>query len=167
MDSIKISHIRETKTEYATKWETAVFTRVPENLYIDSIDTKYSIQRFGDKVVFHGYYELEGKKECDVCLDLVNIKLEKDFQVELFPKSYLNISKSKQMDAELGDIDFYENEEIQIIKLFEDQILLDTEEVFRCKEDCKGLCFRCGANLNLQACNCNTSQTLEFGKLVN
>lgn len=32
--------------------------------------------------------------------------------------------------------------------------LLDMETKFLCREDCKGLCSRCGADLNLGPCNC-------------
>ncbi|MBR2724398.1 MAG: DUF177 domain-containing protein, partial [Ruminococcus sp.] len=27
---------------------------------------------------------------------------------------------------------------------------------FLCKDDCKGLCFKCGADLNTSACSCDT-----------
>ena len=32
--------------------------------------------------------------------------------------------------------------------------LLDMETKFLCREDCKGLCSECGADLNLGPCNC-------------
>ena len=33
-------------------------------------------------------------------------------------------------------------------------LILDMETKFLCREDCKGLCARCGRNLNLGACGC-------------
>jgi uncharacterized protein len=32
--------------------------------------------------------------------------------------------------------------------------ILDMEIRFLCREDCKGLCARCGRNLNLGPCGC-------------
>ena len=43
-------------------------------------------------------------------------------------------------------------------KFLEDCIALSTPRTVRCKADCKGLCLRCGANLNKETCKC--TQTL-------
>ena len=39
-----------------------------------------------------------------------------------------------------------------------EQVLLSLPSRTLCKEDCKGLCPRCGQNLNLAPCNCNSSE---------
>ena len=36
-----------------------------------------------------------------------------------------------------------------------EQVLLSLPNRTLCKEDCKGLCPRCGQNLNQEPCNCN------------
>jgi uncharacterized protein len=38
-----------------------------------------------------------------------------------------------------------------------DFLLLALPSKFLCKEDCRGLCADCGANLNLQSCQCQQS----------
>jgi len=42
-----------------------------------------------------------------------------------------------------------------------EQVLLSLPSRTLCKEDCKGLCPRCGQNLNLATCSCNTSSEPE------
>ena len=47
------------------------------------------------------------------------------------------------------------NDKIDLTKIVEDAILINLPVNFLCKEDCKGICFNCGANLNEQECKCN------------
>ena len=37
----------------------------------------------------------------------------------------------------------------------EEDIFLDLPAKFLCKEDCKGICFTCGKNLNEGQCSCS------------
>lgn len=46
------------------------------------------------------------------------------------------------------------NDTIELDKIIDDLILTNMPVAFLCKEDCKGLCARCGANLNEGACKC-------------
>ncbi len=43
---------------------------------------------------------------------------------------------------------------IDLAKIVDDLILTNLPVTFLCKEDCKGLCSVCGANLNNGACKC-------------
>ena len=44
-------------------------------------------------------------------------------------------------------------------------LILDMEMRFLCREDCKGLCARCGRNLNLGPCNCGKEIDPRFAVL--
>ena len=51
----------------------------------------------------------------------------------------------------------YENafgKTIDLTELLREDILLDFPQFFLCDDDCKGLCHRCGANLNDGPCGC-------------
>jgi uncharacterized protein len=37
-------------------------------------------------------------------------------------------------------------------------LILETGEPVLCKEDCQGLCLKCGSNLNLIDCKCEDEQ---------
>jgi uncharacterized protein len=43
--------------------------------------------------------------------------------------------------------------------------VLNMDSKFLCKEDCKGLCFRCGANLNEGPCSCRPETDPRFAAL--
>ena len=42
---------------------------------------------------------------------------------------------------------------------YRDDVLLELPSKFLCKESCKGLCPKCGKNLNEGSCTCNTRET--------
>lgn len=47
------------------------------------------------------------------------------------------------------------NGKIDLSKAVDDIIITNTPVAFLCKDDCKGLCPNCGANLNDGECKCN------------
>ena len=47
-----------------------------------------------------------------------------------------------------------ENGKIDIDELLEESVVMDFPMRFLCKEDCKGLCFKCGKDLNFGDCDC-------------
>ena len=64
-----------------------------------------------------------------------------------------------RLAAELEDEDdpdyfLLTGDELDIDDLLESAFILDMDPQMLCREDCKGLCPRCGANLNEGACGC-------------
>jgi uncharacterized protein len=57
-------------------------------------------------------------------------------------------------DAAQMDMYFYEGKMLDIGKAIEDNIVLNLPMKHLCSVQCKGLCSRCGANLNTEQCNC-------------
>ena len=56
-------------------------------------------------------------------------------------------------------------EEIVLQELLATCLILDMETKFLCREDCKGLCARCGRNLNLGPCGCGKEIDPRFAVL--
>lgn len=46
------------------------------------------------------------------------------------------------------------NDTIDLTKVVNDLIMINSPVSFLCKDDCKGICLNCGANLNEQECKC-------------
>ena len=57
-------------------------------------------------------------------------------------------------DEESPDYFLLDGDELDLDDLLETSFILDLEPRFLCREDCKGLCPRCGADLNLGPCSC-------------
>lgn len=65
---------------------------------------------------------------------------------------------SEKVELKSGDIDrvYYIGPDIDISIGIRETILLALPTVPLCKEDCLGLCPKCGKNLNKGRCNCKT-----------
>lgn len=84
-------------------------------------------------------FTLEG--ECTRCLLLATKKYSAVFAEE--------ISQDDEEGYPLV------NDKIDLSKIVDDAIMMAMPINFLCKEDCKGMCFNCGVNLNVQDCKCN------------
>jgi uncharacterized protein len=54
------------------------------------------------------------------------------------------------------DLDFavYENDQIDLDELVLEQLELSLPSRVLCREECRGLCPQCGADLNVEQCDC-------------
>ncbi|MBQ9664448.1 MAG: DUF177 domain-containing protein [Oscillospiraceae bacterium] len=86
--------------------------------------------------------EFESVKETDV--DAVLVEEESEENPELF---------------------VLEGTEIDTQEVLATCLILDMETKFLCREDCKGLCARCGKNLNLGPCGCGKEIDPRFAVL--
>ena len=59
----------------------------------------------------------------------------------------------------------YNGGRLDIEKALHDELSLSLPTLLLCRDDCKGICVKCGANLNRQSCNCDTSEPNAFSVL--
>ncbi len=59
-------------------------------------------------------------------------------------------------NVEQNNPDGYElkNDAVDLSKIVDDLIMINSPVTFLCKEDCKGICLGCGENLNESQCKC-------------
>lgn len=122
-----------------------------------SVNFKSPFEFAGRIVNLGGLLKLSGKlhfefsANCLRCLKVV--VTAKDIEVD---ETFVDISKSNDDDAYTFE-GFY----VDIDKPLMDNILLALPMKTLCSEDCKGLCRKCGTNLNIQNCNCDENETVD------
>ena len=72
------------------------------------------------------------------------------------------VEEDTGVDPELFILD---GDSIDIDEIVSTLFILDMETKFLCREDCKGLCSRCGKNLNLGPCGCRKQLDPRFAVL--
>jgi uncharacterized protein len=110
--------------------------------------------RAGQELIFQG--ELQGPvvAHCARCLDDYVMDVERNFHCVLVPHSHLKSEvELEEDDLELG---FYSGEEIDVTPIVREQLLLGLPTQPLCREDCRGLCPKCGINRNRETCECPT-----------
>jgi uncharacterized protein len=116
------------------------------------------------RVDAHGKAELT--VPCGRCLAPVSVDLPVDFELTLVPREeYAEAPRGEKDDSKgpvSGSFDSHDAEEevftgkvIDLDPLVREQLVLALPAYPVCREDCKGLCSVCGANLNERECGCD------------
>lgn len=87
---------------------------------------------------------------CARCLEEVKY----DFALDLTRKVDMKLS-AEEMDGAEEEYNFIEKNQLNVDKLVQNELLVNWPIRVLCKEDCKGICSRCGANLNHGDCGCD------------
>lgn len=88
---------------------------------------------------------------CDRCLTDVETKLSLSIEKEL---KILSAEESGTEEAEETEVLL--GSDLDVDDLVRGEILMNWPMKTLCREDCKGICGKCGKNLNLGACDCDT-----------
>jgi uncharacterized protein len=91
---------------------------------------------------------------CARCLDPIERDIETKFDLLYRPLGSNPADDDASISEAETEIGFYQGEGILLEDVLREQILLALPVKAVCREDCKGLCPQCGANLNAESCNC-------------
>ena len=92
--------------------------------------------------------------ECARCLAPVNGKFSLDLEKTVAPKNLLlDLDEDK-----LDDYAIIEDGFLDMDEQLRSQLEMEFPIRFLCREDCKGLCQRCGKNLNEGECSCSVKE---------
>lgn len=92
--------------------------------------------------------------ECTRCLQPVESVLQIPFKSAFVTAENYTAAKEAELQKSDLDVTVYEGDRIDLNELAREQILLALPEQIFCREDCQGLCEKCGANKNLIDCKC-------------
>ena len=116
--------------------------------------------RFEGQVVrVEGGYSLDGhlwysgRLECSRCLEPYPFDEDQDFSLLLY-KRRAPTSEEVALDDEDLDVWFYDDPKVPVAPIAEERIQIAVPMKPLCREDCRGLCPRCGQDLNEGLCGC-------------
>jgi uncharacterized protein len=96
--------------------------------------------------------------DCDRCLEPVERPLDVEFDLEFAPKQQLESGANLELHADDMKLDAIAGSDLDLAEIAREQVLLDLPQQFFCKDECKGLCEKCGTNLNLKDCDCENEE---------
>jgi uncharacterized protein len=120
-----------------------------------SADVSCLITKSGDTVYIRGELAAQISQECDRCLELATIPIGVDFAYTLVPEKSEVVEDLELTALEL-ETSYYRGDFIDLAPIICEQIVLQAPMKILCADDCKGLCPRCGVNLNNGSCNCHS-----------
>ncbi len=96
---------------------------------------------------------------CSRCTKEVSRPFAADFNLSYMPQPKWTSSDAEiELKYEDMDVAFYDGVALDVDLMILEQIELAMPMRFVCRDDCKGLCFKCGADLNEGACLCKNEE---------
>ena len=115
--------------------------------------------RKGEEVRVRGQIRTEVELSCDRCLAPRTTPMEVEFDTSFIPQAAATSeTENVELLPEHLVVATYEGDAVDLDELVREQIVLALPSRHLCREDCKGLCPRCGADLNAEHCSCDTAE---------
>jgi uncharacterized protein len=120
------------------------------------------VERGDDETVHvRGRLQAQVDLQCGRCLDPFTLPIDQQLDLFYLPHE-AGQSEEEEDEVELSDRDvvvaYYEGDRLDLGEVIREQLYLTVPLSRLCREDCRGLCPRCGVNRNLQACDCPTEE---------
>lgn len=109
----------------------------------------------GEGILVTGIVKAQAEGVCDRCLDPAHLDLSAEVDEYFLFEEPQAISEEQSDEEEGVDFSLVSDEDtIDVSEALLSALLMETPYIVLCREDCKGLCPNCGANLNEQDCGC-------------
>ena len=129
---------------------------IDTDIVLSPASARLRIDKAGAEVMVTGDLRAEIKLTCSRCLKEFNRNLTVPVNVvyhsieELKDEAHLNEVRSEELD-----LDFYSGEELDLLDLMKEQVELNLPMKPLCDDACKGICPKCGTDLNVKSCTCS------------
>jgi uncharacterized protein len=140
---------------------------------LEPLAVSASLRKLSGGVLLEGKFTSRVVAECKRCLTESKLELPVSFTINLIPESLARgeglLDKDEEGDdkghGESGgsfalddaDEELFDGKVINLEPIVREQVLLALPMNAVCREDCSGLCVKCGQNLNEKQCGCDTT----------
>lgn len=104
-------------------------------------------------LILSGNLESTAFLSCCRCLEEAEAPIRTDFRYILVPATQEE-QEREELTADDVDTIFYRDDLLDMETIIFEQVILQLPMKPLCREDCRGLCPRCGANFNCDPCVC-------------
>jgi uncharacterized protein len=117
------------------------------------------ISRYGNEVLVRGKVALDVGLECSRCLGSFSTALESELERYLEERAGGSDDEGGDFTEEEIDVEPLKKGVIDLREMIAEQIHLALPVKPLCEEGCRGLCSRCGVDLNKETCSCAGGET--------
>ena len=121
---------------------------------LEPVRLELKLLREEDGYAVIGGFPYRVKVTCCRCLEPFEFAGKAAFAYFMLPAAQAPKNDETHLDDADMDLVYFEDDELLLNRLVEEQLLLSVPGKPLCKEPCLGLCPQCGQNLNLGGCQC-------------
>lgn len=142
------------------------FSLAPEEIELEQENVKLveNVNIIGEltkgivRVDVQGMILAKAEIECTRCIQPIEKEFEIPFKAGFIAPEHFTEAKEAELNDDDLDVSVYEDDKIDLTELVREQIILNLPEQIFCRDDCKGLCAKCGGNRNLIDCKCEEKE---------
>ncbi|MEW6001909.1 MAG: DUF177 domain-containing protein [Nitrospirota bacterium] len=128
---------------------------ITTDAFSSPIQARLRVKKVATEVAIKGNLTANIELQCSRCLKNFISPLSVPVDVVYHPVEELREEERHELKAEELDMGFYSGEEMNLYDLIREQIMLNLPMKPLCSEQCKGICPKCGVDLNLGECGCS------------
>ncbi len=151
---LDLSKIRTAHERYEKVYAAAAFKPQGEYRIVEPVALAFDIFKDKDQYRLVGTVKTTLELPCSRCLEAFQLPVDSQFELRYQPHAQNTGEGEREIEEDDLTTAFYENEEIDLGQLMQEQFYLALPMKPLCREECKGLCSVCGKNLNRDTCDC-------------
>ncbi len=160
LHKVRVEDIPETGLDYhfsdpKEEWN-RYFQEIPARQFSinETVEATIRLRVSGKAIQVHGWVHTGLDLQCCRCLKRFSCPVTPQIDVTLFAETDVAFEEDIELGNEDLETSFFSEDEIDLSGPIREQIILNIPYKALCHEECRGLCQRCGANLNEGDCGC-------------
>lgn len=122
------------------------------------IRSDVSVTKGADRLKVVGKVAADLEIDCLRCLEPFKHEMRFEFTADFVPPEHFTTDGEHQVSGDDLNVDVIQDDRLDLVGLLKEQVLLNLPESACCRQDCKGLCEKCGENRNLIDCSCKEKE---------
>ena len=121
---------------------------------IDEVRVVGTVDKASRGFLVVGSLQAKATLRCVRCLSEFAIPVAEAIEVSLVPADDSGLGEDARLGKEELEVRFFTDPRLDLVELAGEQVELALPMKPLCRPDCRGICRRCGANLNEWECAC-------------
>ena len=156
---IELATLESGRAEFAHRYVEGEFVLQEDRLrLVQPPEVSGEVRRADRRAHVKGRVVAGVQVECDRCLAWIELPVDSRFKLEYVTQEDYLAQQADELTEDDLDLTVFDGEVVDIDALVTEEILLTVPDHILCKDDCKGICPRCGADRNSVDCGCETAE---------
>lgn len=122
-------------------------------ILVSPVRVNIKLERTGRRVLAQGPISTQFRLTCSRCLDEFDQPIADSLFMVFSPR--IQVEEMAEENAGSMNEEYYNGEEIDIWLIIKENLFLSIPIKPVCRDNCRGLCPKCGQNLNSGECGCS------------
>ncbi|ADG82926.1 hypothetical protein Tfer_1615 [Thermincola ferriacetica] len=150
IDISKVKRTPELRETFQLREQMEPITNGKDRIeFSEPVEITGKIENTGGKLIVLGNISARLRLTCSRCLEQYPHELATSFE-----RAFRLTPEDASAEGSEEETEIISGEKLDLTDMIVESILLELPMKQVCSEECKGLCKKCGINLNKTACNC-------------